>query len=249
MVSRGRVRTEPGRKRVRGYVDGVVVFDTTSPLLVWEVPHYPAYYVPVREVTGGVLEPNGRTTRSPSRGDAHWFDLRVGTRRIEGAAWHHPGSPIDGLADHVRFEWDALDAWFEEDEQVWVHPRDPYTRVDVLRSSRQVRVELDGVVLAESTHPTVLFETGLPVRFYLPKTAVRMGLLTPTATASACPYKGWAEYWSVDTGSAVHADVAWSYRAPLAESAGIGGLVCFYNERVDLVVDGERLERPRTKFS
>jgi uncharacterized protein (DUF427 family) len=131
-----------------------------------------------------------------------------------------------------------MDAWFEEDEEVFTHPRDPYTRVDILPSSRHVRIEVDGVTVAESTKPTLLFETGLPVRYYLPKTDVRMDLLAPTETSSHCPYKGQADYWSLLLGETTVQDVAWSYRTPLPESQKIAGLVCFYPEKVDLYVDG-----------
>jgi uncharacterized protein (DUF427 family) len=157
-----------------------------------------------------------------------------------------PAGELRGL---VRLDWHAMDAWFEEDEQVFTHPRDPYTRVDVLASSRHVRVEVDGDTVAESASPRMLFETGLPVRYYLPKTHVRMDLLTPTDTVSHCPYKGRAEWWSVRAGGRDRKDLAWSYRAPFPESQKIAGLIAFYNERVDIHVDGERQERPRTKFS
>jgi uncharacterized protein (DUF427 family) len=142
-----------------------------------------------------------------------------------------------------------MDAWFEEDEQVFTHPRDPYTRVDVLRSSRHVRIEVDGTTVAASGSPTLLFETGLPVRYYLPRPHVRMELLTPRDTVSHCPYKGQAEYWSVRSGQRVYDDLAWSYRSPFPESQKIAGLIAFFDERVDVVVDGVRQERPRTKFS
>ena len=142
-----------------------------------------------------------------------------------------------------------MDAWFEEDEQIYVHPRSPYTRVDVLRSSRHVEVEVDGVKVADSVRPVLLFETGLPVRYYLPKTDVRLDLLTATETTSQCPYKGTAEYYTLTIDGTAHDDLVWWYRHPAHESAGIAGLVAFYNEKVDLIVDGERLERPRTHFS
>jgi uncharacterized protein (DUF427 family) len=142
-----------------------------------------------------------------------------------------------------------MDAWFEEDEEVFVHPRSPYTRIDALASSRHVEVIVNGVTVADSTHPTLLFETGLPTRYYLPKVDVRLDLLRESSATSACPYKGFARYWSVDTGSGVAEDVGWSYPTPLRESEQVAGLVCFYNERVDLRVDGELQERPKTPFS
>jgi uncharacterized protein (DUF427 family) len=142
-----------------------------------------------------------------------------------------------------------MDAWFEEDEEVFTHPRDPYTRVDVLASSRHVRIEVGGVTVAESVKPTLLFETGLPARYYVPKPDVRMDLLVHSDTVSECPYKGQAEYWSVRAGAELHPDLAWSYRAPFEESAKIAGLIAFYDEKVDVYVDGVRQERPLTKFA
>jgi uncharacterized protein (DUF427 family) len=140
-----------------------------------------------------------------------------------------------------------MDAWFEEDEQVFTHPRDPYTRVDILPSSRHVRIEVGGVTIAESSRPTLVFETGLPTRYYLPKTHVRMDLLTPTETVSHCPYKGDAEYWSLDLGGETYPDLAWSYRTPLPESQKLIGLVAFYDEKVDLHVDGVLQSRPGSR--
>ncbi len=142
-----------------------------------------------------------------------------------------------------------MDAWFEEDEQVYVHPRDPYTRVDILQSTRHVRVVVDGVTVADSHSPTLLFETGLPVRYYLPKTDVRLDLLTATETETACPYKGTANYYALTVGDTTYDDFIWWYQHPTAESQKIAGLVCFYNEKVDIYVDGELQERPRTPFS
>lgn len=150
----------------------------------------------------------------------------------------------------VRLEWDAVDAWFEEDEQIFGHPRSPYHRVDALRSSRRVRVELDGVVLGESSSPVLLFETALPTRYYLSRTDVDMGVLEHSDTATLCPYKGrTSDYWSVRTPGGCYSDLAWSYAFPLPAVAAIAGLVAFYNEKVDLVVDGEARERPVTPFS
>ncbi|MDQ1374850.1 MAG: hypothetical protein QOJ09_2188, partial [Actinomycetota bacterium] len=151
------------------------------------------------------------------------------------------GRQHEAVPDHVAFDWGVMDSWFEEDEEVFVHARDPYKRIDALRSSRHVRVEVDGVVLAESDHPTILFETSLPPRYYLPKVDVRMDLLEPTDTVTRCPYKGQARYWSARIGDRLEQDIAWSYPSPFPESQPVMALVCFYNERVDLIVDGERL--------
>ena len=247
-VRAGRVRVEQGAKRVRAYLGGQVVVDTTRPWLVWEIPYYPAYYFPVQDVRTDLLVPTATVTHSPSRGDAQHFTIKAGGKTAEDAALRYVESPIEELRDLIRLDWDSMDGWFEEDEEVYTHPRDPYTRVDILPTSRQMRVELDGVVLAESTNARVLFETGLPPRWYIPKTDVRMELLAPTGTATHCPYKGQAQYWAVRVGDRLVEDLAWSYRTPLPESQKIAGLVAFYNERVDLFIDGQLQERPDTKF-
>lgn len=246
--ARGRVRVEYSAKRVRGLIHGGVAFDTTHARLVWEVPYYPAYYVPVADVQAELV-PNEATSHSPSRGDAQHFDVRLGGNSAPDGALRYNDSPIAELRDLVRFEWAALDEWLEEDEPVYTHPRDPYTRVDILSSSRRVRVEVDGATIAESAAPRILFETGLPPRYYLPMADVRMDLLTPSATATHCPYKGGATYWSLVVDGQRYDDFVWTYRSPFAESQKIAGLLCFFNEKVDLYVDGTLQDRPRTKFS
>jgi uncharacterized protein (DUF427 family) len=245
---RGRIRIEAGAKRVRAYVGGEVVGDTTRPVLVWEVPYYPTYYFPLADVRAEVFEPDGGIAHSPSRGDGRTFAVRTRRKEVPGAALRYEDSPIEELRELIRLDWDSMDAWFEEDEQVFTHPRDPFTRVDILPSSRHVRVEVDAVTVAESTSPRLLFETGLPARYYLPKTHVRMDLLIPTETVTHCPYKGQADYWSVRVGNSVHDGLAWSYRTP-PESQKIAGLIAFYNEKVDTYVDDALQQRPSTKFS
>ena len=153
------------------------------------------------------------------------------------------------MAGTVRFDWDALDAWFEEDEEVFVHPRNPYTRVDVIRSTRRVRIELDGALLAESSSPVMLFETGLPTRYYFNRTELNFSHLVPTETVTACPYKGRTSgYWSVRVANSTHPDLAWAYDFPTRQVLPIAGMIAFYNEKVDITIDGELLPRPRTQF-
>lgn len=245
---RGRVRSERGRKRVRAYLGGELVADTIRPLLVWERPHYPTYYLPEEDIEAELV-PTGRTEASPGRGEGRRFDVKAGDRLAEGAALTYPDSPVEALRGHVRLEWSAMDTWLEEDEPVTVHPRDPYTRVDILHSSRHVRIEIDGRTVAESSKPRILFETGLPPRYYLPLPHVRTELLRPSDHRTRCPYKGDASYWSVEVGGRLHENVAWTYPSPLPESQKIRGLVCFYDERVDVYVDGVLQERPETPFS
>ena len=234
---RGRVRLEHGAKRIRAYLAGELVADTTRPLLVWEKPYYPTYYFPLDDVRRELLTPDGGIVHSPSRGDGRSFTVRVGSKEAAGAALRYEQSPFEELRNAIRLDWHALDAWFEEDEQVFTHPRDPYTRIDILPSSRHVRVAADGVTIAETDKPTLLFETGLPTRYYLPKTHTRMDLLVPSETVSHCPYKGEAEYWSLRSDRTID-DIAWSYRTPLPESQKIAGLISFYPDKVSLYVDG-----------
>ena len=246
--TRGAVRVEPGAKRVRAYLGGRLVADTTRPFLVWEGPSYPVYYLPVADVTGELV-PTGKSEHSPSRGEAELLDVRVDGATAPAGARRYRDSPLEKLRDLVRLEWGAMDEWLEEDEIVYLHPRDPYVRVDILASSRHVRVELDGVTVADCAHPVILFETRLPPRYYVPLSDIRMDLLRPSDTHTVCPYKGTAGYWSVDTGRELHPDIVWIYRTPLPESQKIAGLACFYDEKADIYLDGELQQRPRTIFS
>src|SRR4051812_1854225 len=216
-TSRGRVRVEPCAKRLRALVKGIPVFDTTAAVYVWEAPSYPTYYVPVGDVAAQ-LRPTGHRVHSPSRGDADRYDVVVGDVVRKDAAGRYPGSPIEELRELVRFDWEAMDDWLEEDELVYTHARDPYTRVDVLASSRTVRVVVDGLTVAESSSPRILFETGLPPRYYLPMPDVRTDLLEPSPTVSHCPYKGAATYWSLLVDGRRYEDFTWGYRSPFVEA-------------------------------
>jgi uncharacterized protein (DUF427 family) len=235
-------------KRVRTYLAGQLVADSSHPVLVWEHPQYPTYYFPTGDLHAELV-PTGEVEPSPSRGNAQILDVRVGENTAPSAARRFPDSPLEQLRDLVRLDWNAMTEWFEEDEPVYTHARDPYTRVDILASSRHVRVEVDGITVAESRSPRILFETGLPPRYYLPITDLRLDLLRSSAKESHCPYKGTATYWSLATETAFHEDFVWIYRSPLPESQKIAGLACFYNEKVDLYVDGVLQERPKTHFS
>jgi uncharacterized protein (DUF427 family) len=239
---------EPAPRRVRGFLAGELVFDTTRARYVWEWPYYPQYYVPLDDVRTELLVPEGHT-QATRGGQAELHGLRVGDVQRPRAAKVHLESPIDGVGRTARFEWEALDAWFEEDEQVFVHPRSPYVRVDAIRSTRSVRIELDGVVLASSSSPVLVFETGLPTRYYLDRTHVDLDHMIPSETVTACPYKGTtSQYWSIRLGDEVHQDLAWAYDFPTRELLPISGLIAFYNEKVDVFLDGRQLERPVTHF-
>jgi uncharacterized protein (DUF427 family) len=239
------IRVEQGHKRVRAYLSGELVADTTAPLLAWEIPYYPTYYIPEADVRAELV-PSGVAAARPGLGAGQLFDVKAGTATAAGAAIRYPEASAAQLHSAVRLDWPAMTEWLEEDEPVYTHPRDPYTRIDILASSRPVRIELDGITVAESDQPRILFETGLPPRYYLPLTALRLDLLRPSDASTHCPYKGTASYWSVETGTRLHKDLVWMYRMPLPESQKIAGLACFYNERVRLYVDGELQPRPRS---
>jgi len=240
---------EPVPRRVRATLAGRTVLDTTHAQYVWEWPNYPQYYIPLADIDQGVLVDEG-TPQRLKRGTAHRHGLVVGDVSRPHAARVYREDAPPGLTDTVRFDWAALDAWYEEDEQVFVHPRNPYVRVDALRSRRSLRVELDGVVLAESDAPVLVFETGLPTRFYVDHVDVQWAHLQRTDTETACPYKGvTTDYWSVVIGDEVHRDLAWSYAFPTRQLLPIAGLVAFYDEHVDTYLDGELRPRPVTHFT
>jgi uncharacterized protein (DUF427 family) len=195
-------------------------------------------------VLPGVLV-DEQKTQSNRRGSIRVHGLRVGDTYRPATVKVLRGSPIDALRNTARIDWVALDSWFEEDEQVFVHPRSPYVRVDALRSSRTVRVELDGVLLAETSSPVLLFETGLPTRYYIPRTDLRPENLMASETVSECPYKGTTSgYYSAIVDGVVTPDVAWTYDFPTRQVLPIAGLVAFYQERVNVSVDGEAAPMP-----
>jgi uncharacterized protein (DUF427 family) len=171
----------------------------------------------------------------------------VGADRRDDAVWSYP-DPLAGappLAGYLAFRWDAVDEWWEEAERIGVHARDPYHRCDPIRSDRHVVVRVGGEIVADSHRPTVLFETGLPPRFYLPEQDVDLARLTTTGTETSCPYKGTtSRYYTVDAADRRLEDVAWVYDDPRDEVAAIAGLIAFYDEKVDLEVDGEVWGRP-----
>jgi uncharacterized protein (DUF427 family) len=233
----------PHTRRLRAVFAGETVLETLRPLLLHETGHLPRYYIPREDVRWELFERSDHTTHCPFKGDARYWTLRVGDRVAENVAWNYP-EPIEGapaIADLVSLYWDPLDHWYEEDEEVYVHPRDPFHRVDVLPTSRRVRVMLDGVELADTERAQVLYETGLPARWYIPPEDVRLEELEPAeGIQTRCPYKGVTSgYWSAGDEEAV----AWSYAEPLAAVAPIAGHLAFFNERVDIEVGGIEQER------
>ena len=246
----GHVKVERGNKRVRVYLGGELVADTISPLLVWEVSYYPTYYFPATGVRAELLDEGAAAVHSLSRGDAAALTAAAGASRGPGAAVRYEDSPIQELRGAVRLQWDAMEAWFRRSRRRRRSTRTRGTHHPCRHtpSSRRMRVCVDGLEIADSSSPRLLFETGLPVRYYLPRTHVRMDLLELSPTVTHCPYKGRAQTWSLRVGATLHEDLAWSYPSPLPESQKIAGLIAFYNA-LDIEVDGELPARPYTKFS
>jgi uncharacterized protein (DUF427 family) len=238
---------EPSPKRVRVVVGDETIADSRRAWLLHESGHQPIYYFPPEDVRSDVLEPSDRHTHCPKKGDASYWSIRVDATLVEAGAWYYPdvlpGAP-PALAGLIAFYFNRMDHWFEEDEEIFGHPRDPYHRIDLRRTSRQLRVSLDGSVLAETERAVALFESNLPVRWYLPLEDV-VAELDPSDTTTYCPYKGHASYYSVGA----ERDLVWYYPDPLPEALGVAGMVCFFNERVDLEIDGEPTERPESPWS
>lgn len=243
------VHIEYSPRRVRAYFADQLIADSQRVLLVFETKRPPVYWFPMADVRMDLLAPK-ESAAGEASGTVRWRSNATG-RAADNLAWSYtkPGDDLAPLKDHIAFYWNGIDAWFEEDEEVFVHPRDPYMRVDTVHSSRHVRVEVDGKVIAETNRPVLLFETGLPTRYYIPKLDVRMDLLEAADTVTHCPYKGDASYWNLRLGDTVHRDFAWSYPRPIPEIPKIENLLSFYNEHVDLYVDEVLQERPVTPFS
>ena len=243
------VHIEYSPRRVRAYFDNNLIADSQRVLLVFESRRPPVYWFPTRDVRMNLLAQKEPTAAEPA-GTVRWRSTAKG-KIVDNLAWSYaePTGDLAPLENHIALYWNAIDAWYEEDEEVFVHPRDPYTRVDTVHSSRSVRVDVDGTTVAETNRPVLLFETGLPTRYYIPKLDVRTDLLESTDTVTHCPYKGDASYWNLRLGDKMYKDFVWVYRRPIPEIPKIENLLCFYNEKVDLYVDGTLQERPSSPFS
>lgn len=236
---------EPSPREVRVVFNGEIIARTRSALLVHERNHLPVYYFPVESVNRQWLEPSEHSETHAGKGQAGYWNLVVGGRRAERAVWQYanPASEAGAaLKDYVAFEWKAVDAWYEEEEQLYRHPhaRDPYKRVDAIGSGRHVKVFIGNQLVAQSRNTVAVFETGLPTRYYFPLQDVDAKVLRPSETETSCPYKGVARYWSVEVDGTLHKDVIWFYPTPIPEIPKIAGLLAFYQERVTrFEVDGE----------
>ena len=261
------LRHEPTEKRVRALVGDHVAIESTRAMLVWEPRRIvPSYAVPVEDVRGELLPVPEATTRPEDHQGQRLGDLSILDPRVPFAVHTADGEPVSvrvhgevreavgfrvadpDLAGHVVLDFGGFDAWYDEDERIVSHPRDPFHRIDILHSSREVRIEVDGELVAETRRPMLLFETGLPMRSYLPREDVRVPLV-PSPRRTRCAYKGEASYWSPQVGGRTHDSLAWSYESPLRDAAEVEGLIAFFDERVDVEVDGERRPRPVTPWS
>jgi uncharacterized protein (DUF427 family) len=225
--------------RLRAVVGDRVVLDSTRVKLLHETGIMARVYVPFEDLDATLLEPTDTVTHCPFKGDASYWTLRVGDRILEDAVWAYeaPLEAASWLAGYASLYWDRADAWLIEDERVFGHLRDPYHRVDVHEASRRARVTVDGVVVAETDRPKLLFETGIPVRVYVPSADVAPDALSRSEKRTICPYKGEATYWHVTANGRRAEDAAWSYEAPLPDALRVQGHVCFDGEGVEIELD------------
>ena len=247
------LRMEPIAKRVRTFVGGVAIADSCRVKMMFETARLGVYYFPIADMRTDLLVAGSKVVTSDLKGAATYYSITAGGKTVDDAAWRYldPPAGCPDLAEFIAFHWKLMDAWFEEDDEVFVHARDPYHRIDVLNSSREVRVVVGGQVVAATRRARFLFETGLPVRYYIPREDVRTDLLLPSQTKTACAYKGpTSRYWQASAADGSSRDIAWSYEDPSREVATIAGMVAFFNERVDAIcVDGKEMPKTQTAWS
>jgi len=231
-------------RRIRALLGGETVLDTRRGMLLHETGILPQLYVPTDDVGADLLGRTAHSTHCPFKGNASYWTVRAGDRTEEDAVWGYedPKPEAAWLRGYVAFYWERMDAWFDEDEEVEGHLRDPYHRVDVRASTRHVRVLVDDEVVAETRRPKLLSETGLPNRYYISPRDVRDGIWEPSATHTVCPYKGTASYRTLRLGERRIADAAWLYPVPYEDAAGIRGRLSFLGEGITVEVDGEVLD-------
>jgi uncharacterized protein (DUF427 family) len=250
-AERGLIYFEDFPRRIRAELNGQTVVDSRNAKLLHEAGLLPILYFPADEVRTDLFHPSEKTSRCPWKGQASYWSVDVDGQRADDAVWEYrePNDDAPPIKGYFAFFWDSMDRWLEEDEELMGHVRDPYHRVDVLDSSRHVKISLGGVVLAETKRPKALFETGLPTRWYIPPEDVNLDVLVPSDTKTICAYKGQASTLSVKVDGEVEKDLVWTYADPRRDVERIRGHLCFYNEFVDIEVDGEPQERPQSPFS
>ena len=261
MRNLGELRVQPTRKRVRAKIDGETIVDSSRAVLVWEPKRVvPAYAVPVEDVVGGT-----RPTSDPAEGDGRDYSrIPVWDPRVPFAVRTTAGRPVAvgpderpvagfiaedaDLGGYVVLDFDGFDTWLEEDEEIISHPHDPFSRIDIRDSSARYQLALDGEPVVDTTRARILFETGLPPRHYVPRGDVLVDL-APSSATSTCAYKGVATYHSPIIDGHPVEGLVWSYESPLSDGEGVRGRLCFFDERMDVTIDGVALPRPKTYWS
>jgi uncharacterized protein (DUF427 family) len=261
------LRYEPTAKRVRARTGGRTLVDSRAAMIVWEPRRIvPSYAVPSEDIDARLvpaadsyaeahpvaIDNSGPRVLDPRTGfAAHTCDGQPLSFETDGSVFAGAGfRPADAdLSGYVVLDFDAFDEWLEEDEPIVGHPHDPFSRIDIRRSSDRVQIEIEGVVVADTTSARLLFETHITPRFYLPRDDVRMDMLTASSRRTVCAYKGFASYWSAVVNGRIHSDVAWTYENPLIDATDVTGLIAFFDERVDVIRNGERRARPVTPWS
>ena len=247
-----RITFEPSPRRVRVKFNGATVADSINAHLLFETRHLPVYYLPPADIRMDLMTPTAHQTFCPYKGDASYWSVSAGGKTAENAAWSYrvPFAEVAAIKDYVAFYWNLMEAWYEEDDEIFVHPRDPYKRVDVVNSSRPVRVILGGDTIADTRRARFLFETRLPTRYYIPADDVRVDLLVASEKTTQCPYKGKARYYSARIGDRIFEVIVWTYPDPIPECPKIKNYLCFFNEHVDaILVDGVAMPHPVTPWS
>ena len=243
---------EPSPRRVRVTFNGQTVADSIAMRIMHETRHLPVYYFPKGDVRMDLLEKSDHSSHCPHKGDASYMSVRVGDRIAENAMWYYqnPISSVPDLKGLVAFYWSKMDHWYEEDEEIFVHLRDPYKRVDTTASSRHVQVRLAGEIVADTKRAVFLFETGMPTRYYIPRQDVRADMLIASDLTTRCPYKGIAQYYSVKVADHLFENIVWTYPEPVPECPKIKDLLCFFNEKVEsITVDGDEIPKQKTNWS
>ncbi len=236
------IRVENQAKRIRVRFGDETVADSVRTKLLFEEGHFPVIYFPFADLRRDLLVESAHRTHCPWKGDASYWSIKVGDRLAENAVWYYP-TPLPacaGIEDHASFIFKAVDGWLEEDTPLYAHARNPYTRIDTLRSSRRVVVKAKGETLADTTRAVFLYETGLPARYYIPPEDCRMDLLGKSETTTVCPYKGISSYYSARLPGGEVKDIAWYYPAPWPEVSAVKDHLAFYPERVDSIEVAER---------
>lgn len=246
------VFTEPVAKRVRVKVGDITIADSIDMILLFETEHQQRYCFPIKDIRMDLMRENEHVTSCRFKGTAHHYTVNAGGKVVENIMWRYaePLPQCPPIADYAGFYWDKVDHWYEEDEEIFVHARDPFRRVDCLPSSRLVQVYVNGALVAESRGCVFLFETGLPTRYYMPRDDIRGDILRPSNFATGCPYKGQAGYYHVEVSGKLYENLVWYYAEPKREVWPIAGRLCFANEFVDrILVDGIEQKRPQTGHS